>query len=439
MLRRLILIGLLAAGPALWAQVDASAIGGGIDLSDQDMMTPPPISGASYPSIGLSEDRSNFVALGLNFTTAYVDNVLAGELSKPVSAEMYSILPDFKIAQLLPRHHRTLSYGAGFAFYDPTSTLNQVEQHGEATYDYRWTPRVAVTVRDSFLQSSNAFSGTSTVNTGISGVAGSEYVVTPFASRITNNGSGSITYQYGLNGMIGASGGGDVLDYPHPSEAVGLSNSVTGSASGFYSRRFSRGQYLGLLYSFRHYTTSPVDSTTVTHTYSTFYTFYLRRNVSFSVDAGAEDYETSGTGLTTTKNWTPNVTASMGWQSLHSSFVLRFSRNVSGGGGLIGSYVATSGGASYNQQLTRFWNADASGAYLQNSNQPELGLAVSQGGHSITAAAGLQRRLRERFSIRLGYDYIHARYDGISALANDPNSNRVYCTLAYHFTRPIGR
>src|SRR5579863_5406909 len=81
----------LAAATPVWSQVEPSATGGGFDLDDSHMMTPPPVSQDAYPVLVGSEVRSNYLSGGVVFTAGYVDNLMEG--SSTVADETYSIFP----------------------------------------------------------------------------------------------------------------------------------------------------------------------------------------------------------------------------------------------------------------------------------------------------------------------------------------------------------
>src|SRR6476646_8881018 len=76
-----------------WAQVEPSASGGPVGLDDTHMMTPPPVSSESYPTSFGSETQSNFLAAGVIFTSAYVDNLMVGDTNSAISDVTYAILP----------------------------------------------------------------------------------------------------------------------------------------------------------------------------------------------------------------------------------------------------------------------------------------------------------------------------------------------------------
>src|SRR5215472_12519428 len=69
------------------------------DASGDRMVTPPPVSGQTYPIMLTSEERSNYLRGGLSFTGAYTDNALAGLQPHPVSDVSYSISPMIALDQ----------------------------------------------------------------------------------------------------------------------------------------------------------------------------------------------------------------------------------------------------------------------------------------------------------------------------------------------------
>lgn len=141
-----------------WSQVEPDASGGIVTPENDQMMMPPPVSGIAYPSAGKDETRSNYLAGGVGFTAAFDDNVLAGATVHPTTDRIYSILPTISLGQKTPRQNRSFSYSAGFTFYDPTTALNEVDQIGDFQYDFRINARLALSVRDSVLQTSDVFS-----------------------------------------------------------------------------------------------------------------------------------------------------------------------------------------------------------------------------------------------------------------------------------------
>src|SRR6478609_4619401 len=126
----------IAAASPLWSQVQPSGSGGGGGLGDSRMMTPAPVGG-DYPSGVGSEERSNYLAGGLVFTGAYVDNLMLVNSTSPSSDETYSFLPTISFDRRTTRQSESLSYSAGFTLYQHTSEFNTVAQSAAGSYRFR--------------------------------------------------------------------------------------------------------------------------------------------------------------------------------------------------------------------------------------------------------------------------------------------------------------
>ena len=91
MIGRVFLIVMLATTSAK-PQVAPSATGG-VPTSQTQMMTPPPVSGANYPTEVGGQVRTNYLRGGLTSTTAYVNNFFAGSGDASVAETTESVLP----------------------------------------------------------------------------------------------------------------------------------------------------------------------------------------------------------------------------------------------------------------------------------------------------------------------------------------------------------
>ena len=91
---KLVIFALVSWGAAqVWAQTDDSssrqplpvlvgfdnssmqADSYNVDASEDRMLTPPPVSGQTYPVMLASQERANFLRGGFSFTSAYTDDV----------------------------------------------------------------------------------------------------------------------------------------------------------------------------------------------------------------------------------------------------------------------------------------------------------------------------------------------------------------------------
>jgi len=444
---------LLASVP-LWAQEQQrtvpvpAATGPSISISrdiDADrMLTPPPVSGETYPLWFSSEERANYLRGGVTFNTAYSDNVLGATTASPVSDVSYSVWPTISLDETTSRLHTVLTYAPGFTFYQRTTSRNEADQNLLVDLQYRLSPHVTVSVRDSFQKSSDVFNQP---DEGLAGaISGSTQqannsVIAPLADRLNNNGNAGITYQFGANAMVGANGTFNNLHYPDPSQVPGLYDAASRGGSGFYSFRLAKQHYIGVTYEYQELLSYPAGGTNQTQTDGIFllYTFYQSRAFSFSLFGGPQ-YYSAGVQLSDTtqppvpaaQSWSPAGGASLNWQALHRTLALSYLHSVSGGGGLVGAVELDSASALVRQQITRRLNAALAGTYANNGV-----LAVSTlGGHSVSGSASLQRRVGEHVNLEAGYTRLHQTYEFIAV---NPNTNREWVSISYQFARPLGR
>lgn len=436
---------LLISSISLWSQVEPAASGGGFDLDDLHMMTPPPVSGDAYPVMVGSEMRSNYVSAGLVFTGAYMDNLLvANSAGHPMSDESYTFLPTFGLDRRTPRQGETLTYSSGFTLYHNTSQLNGVSQNAQAGYRFHLSPYAVIEVRDQFSQNYNLYNrGNPFVGGGVSGTPGStnSVVVAPLENQLGNSSTGAIEYQYGRNAMIGGTVSYSFLKYSDSPQSLGLSNGNTTGVSAFYSRRIGRSEYVGAIYQFSKYVTEPVGTYTQTHTPYGFYTHYFTENFSLSILAGPEHYIFWNSTDPKRSSWTPAVQGSFGWQASRWSASAGYSHVVSGAGGLIGTFDSNIASLSAQTTFLRNWTVGANGEYslFKNVHSAPTAPIFGFGGHTVTGTAFLRRTVSGRVNIEGGYAHFHQSYAQILAASSLPDSNRVYISVAYWFNRPLGR
>jgi len=425
----------------LWSQVEPSATGSGATPeNDESMSLPGPVSGQAYPGAVGDEERTNFLSGGVSVNVSHDSNIEPGSQNVAISDMIYSILPTIELNQTMPRQRRSLSYSAGFTFYDPTSTLNTVQQSASLSYEYRFTPRTRINLQDGFSQSSNAYnSATPGSEVSVSGSGSEIGVIAPYAKSYTNNGNLGLSYQYSKDGMFGGSGFSSVLNYPNPTEAVGLYNFVSEGGSGFLSRRFLGTQYIGGVYKFYRAVTGGDSSTTRTDTISVFYTIYLKRTVSISFTGGPQHYDAQYVGTPQQSAWTPSGTASIAWQQKTTNFTASYARTVSSGGGLLGTYDSTSVIGSARWRFARNWTVSASGDYFVSRNATTIQYSSFPTGHSVFGTVSLQHKISNHLEAQVGYSRLSQSYNQISSIANNPDDNRVLGSLSWFFTRPLGR
>lgn len=450
MLRHGCLIFVLLVAPPGWPQVDTN---GNLSTTQTDtsansenqarMLIPPPVNGQAYPATPASETRSNYLLAGLTFSPAYTDNLFAGTTANPVSDVSYSVWPTFAFDETTPRLRSVLTYSPGFTFYQRTSTRNETDQNINVDLQYRLSPHVTVSVRDSLQKSSNFFNEPNLFSTGVSGSPqlATIAVIPPLADLLNNTANAELTYQFSASGMVGASGSFTNLHYPNPAQVPGLFDSGSQSGSGFYSRRLSRTHYLGALYQYSRILAYPVgaQSETQTHTVFAFYTVYLKPTLSLSLSGGPQHYDAAQLQLPGLRSWSPAGGASLGWQGHHTTFAASYLRMVTGGGGLVGAFNSNSINGSARWQIARTWSVRSAASYSIYKTLTPFYVLANPGGHAVSGTFSVQHRISEHFNGELGYTRLHQSFDRIAVVSANPDTNREFISISYQLTRPLGR
>lgn len=188
------------------------------------------------------------------------------------------------------------------------------------------------------------------------------------------------------------------------------------------------------------------DNETQTHAAMFFYTYAPRSSrFSFSLFGGPQYSDTieppfppQQVQSIRTQSWDPAGGASLGWQGTLNSFALSYMHVIASGGGLMGAVQADSATASLRQQITRTLSASLTGGYSQN-NVIGSGLSSTNDGHTISGTASLQQQIGQHLGAQVGYTWLHQTYNNVPVLSANPDTNRVFVSISYQFSRPLGR
>lgn len=447
---------LLLTATTLWSQVDTTptapvpAVTGVQSSNSDQMMTPAPVSGQSYPTAPTSAERSNYLRGGVAFASAYTDNALGSVNGHPVSDVSYSIWPTVALDETTSRLHIVSSYSPGYTFYQRETNLNEADQNAVIDLQYRLSQHVTLTARDGFQRSSNLFNQPDLTSAFVVSGGTQEAnlsVIAPIAERLSNSGGGGITYQFAANGMVGANGTFTNLHYPNQAEVPGLFDSNSQAGSVFYTFRISKEHYVGVTYQYQRLLSYPTQGQNETQTQSVllFYTLYLSKKFTLSAYGGPQYANVGpqwfGTILTPVpgfKSWNPQVGGSLNWQGRLTNVAVSYAHAISSGGGLIGAVRTDSASASIKQVMRRNLSGSIAGSYAQNDVVGSV-LLGSTNGHTISGTASLQRQIGEHIDLQLAYTRLHEDYSGVAVLAATPNTNREVVSISYRFSRPLGR
>jgi hypothetical protein len=431
------------------ANPGASSDSGPVSSEDR-MVTPPPVSGQSYPTASVSQERSNYLRGGLVFTAAYSDNAVGPVNGRPESDVSYSVMPTLAIDETTTRTHFVMTYAPGFTFYQRFSSKNEADQNAAVDFTYRLSPHVTFEARDGFQKSSSVFNQPDLGSAGAvsGGTQGGNFsIIAPIADRLSNTGNVGLTYQFALNAMIGASGTFTNLHYPNPSEVPGLFDSQSQGGSAFYALRISKVNYLGAAYQYQRLQSFPPVGTneTQTHAMLLFYTFRPSTRFSISIfggpqyaDIGPQFSQTASTPSPGFTSWNPEAGGSLSWQGRVSNVAVSYAHMISSSGGLIGAVQQDIASVSIGQQFSKTLSASVGGLYAQNDVLGATSQA-SNNGHTVSGTVSLQRQVGQHLNVQLGYTRLHQDYGAVAVLAGTPDTNREFVALSYEFSRPLGR
>lgn len=436
---------LLVAVP-VWSQVGSQPDYGGNATSGSVMIAPPPVSGQAYPDEVGSEERSNYLAGGIAVGGGYIRNLFIGGGTTPTNESSYSILPNISLDRATPRQHLTLKYYPRFSFYEPTSSLNETDHSLEATYRLHVMPHVIVSVNNNFQKMAIIYA-LPAVAGGVSASPPSTATgaIPPLAGLTSNTVQGVVNWQYAKYAMVGGSGTFLTMRLGSRSRGGGLLDSNSRGGSGFWARRLSRSQYLGAVYQYFDILANPSKplSETQTHAVYAFFTQYLTGQFSVSVSAGPQHFQVDQPSVQSFQSWTPTVIASLSWQARHTSLSASFDRTVTSGGGMQGAYHSYGANASARWQMTSTWTTSVSSSYASNKSvftkTQTASSFSSNNGHTISGGLSIDHSLTEHLFVRGEYERIHQSYRTIEAIFSAPNSDRATVSLAWRFTRLLGR
>jgi hypothetical protein len=437
---------LLVAAPAWPQATDASGASAG-DASSTQMPMPPPVSAVGFPTAGGAEQRANYLSGSVMVSGGYITNLYPGAGAASINDGVYQVQPTLTADHSTDRSHASFSYAPSFSFYDPSNSLDTVNQSGATAFQYRLSPHSNFLAGDTVTKTSDTWTqplSSGSVSGGLPSVTPG--IVVPFAPQVSNSAYAQVGWQFSLNDMVGAGGVTTLVSYSQSSGlATGLYNSVSHGGSGFYTHRVNDRQYIGATYQYSEVAAKPAAANGVAEAdldadnVLGFYTAYLRPALSLSLGGGAQHYRLTQGSAANLRGWAPSALASLGWQGLHTSFALNYSRVNTEGAGIIGVYSSNSAAVSGSWQPSRNWTMGLGGNYSALTTESRSSAGSISGGHTLSGSASVGRRLSEKFSLAVQYQRLHQNFPGVIAISSDPNSSRVSASITCHFSRPLGR
>ena len=446
-------------------QTPAADAGQAADSGEQNaaagpppMQTPAPLNiDSNSLEFSGAGARGSYLRGGVMVSANYDDNLLS--VSSPrVGGMSYTIAPTIGVDISRPRLSLEVNYGGGYTFNQRFSAYDQSAQSAEIDLRYRLSPHVNLRIYDHFTLTTGFFNQ---LQSGVSGLGSGVVqqpnlgVITPFTRRTDDLGTAELTYQYSASDIVGVSATGDVSSYGQPpAGAPALVDNQSEEGVAFYSHRFTPRNSSGIVYTFQRLTFDPVIETVDTHSMLLFHSIYLNRNTVVSFFAGPEytqlNSEVVSTSITlpyvmvtsvatSQDRWSAGGGASFDWKGRHTSIRASGSRKVSDGGGLLTAVDLTSGIGAVRRQLTRNSTLEV-GALYASSHAIDAGATTTYDDVKTVSGSLLwDQTIGRSITATLGYSRDYQQQTAAALPAQSINHNRGWITIAYHFSRPLGR
>lgn len=421
---------------------------------------PTPANGETRPLALRSQPKQTNLLIGsIRVSTALDDNAFSTNANR-VSDFSYQVRPSIAFEQSRRRLRWSLSYSPSLSLHQRLAERDVLGHALGINFEYRATRRLTVRFRDAFHITTDPFDRLdqdlfmpefSVLDRP------NESVVTPLAKRIGNLAGLDLTYQLGPRSTVGVGGTfSDVRfrDLPgNEARADRLIDTRSAGGRAFYSRHVSPRHFVGAMYQFQSLTFRGGDARTVTHGLLYFHTIELTPHTTLSFFAGPEylrthDQVVMSLGLlfpvahftfaTLETGWSITGGSTFNWQGERTGFRTSIVRRVSDGGGLLGGVRFHEATAELRRRLTRHWTADFRVGYADSR---VLDISPTPGAQirDLAGSVGFTRSLGEHLTLDLRYGRVHQSARGELVGNRISDHNRFSASLAYHFSRPLGR
>jgi hypothetical protein len=361
----------------------------------------------------------------------------------------YLLFPTLDIVQSRGRFNWDLGYSPGFTINQRFNERNQSAHDLHVLLGYQLSPHVNLQLHDSFNKTTNLFSNFMASGSDQPGPLQQPNIslITPLTNQTRNTSGMDLTYQFGRDSLVGASGGYYFVNYGvvegPAGQTYGLIDSRSWNADGFYAHRLAGRHWFGVSYNFQRLMFDPGLRTDVQRVL-VFYSVPFGSHMSFSLWAGPERAKSlvpaaligPTNSLTSTSHWNGAGGVAWSWQGTRTGFSLGYTRQTSDGGGLMEAVRMQSVTGDVRRRLTQRWTASLSALY--GINDPLGSSTVVSGIRTLSGNAGFDYQMTDHLGFGIRYGRDQQKY--VDAVPNSwTNRNRAWVSMSYSFNRPLGR
>jgi hypothetical protein len=416
----------------------------------QGPLTGSPVTG-NVPPISLrSETEATNVLLGTISASAAVDDNNNNSATDPIVGEQYFIAPSLAIQQTRSHLKWNMSYRPGLRIYVPRSSMpDQFSQSFGGTLHYDVTKRLTIGLRQDYLRTNDPFDqlGGAPLQPGIGLLDQPAAFALPNVRRTLLLSEIESNYRLAKHTYLGLAGNYRQSHYNQLSSTHDrLIDTRDTSGSTFLTHQFTARQSAGIQYQFLNIVLPQGNSRTTSHGLLLFDQIAITPHMSLSIFAGPEYSRIHNQELinifgfvihkTLSKTlWSPAAGGTFNWSGERLGLQASFVRQISDGGGLLGSVEMTNTRLLIKRKLARRWVALLDGELTHDALLKVSGGVKTQ---TLGSGAGISHELAHNMRIQLSYQRMHRSGGYLSAL-HFGNHNRVTLTLERNFSLPLGR
>jgi hypothetical protein len=445
----------------VWAQTDTGTpdTTGPKPAYTYDEQTPPtqpgPKPAFTYPDASPSLDfltqsiENSSITLGIGAGFSYYSNAYALGTTNS-DWWLFHVSPSIRIQQFFPKFSWNAGYSGGYQRYEyqsgPGNTNNnQFSQSANAGFLWQMSPHWQLQGNDNFSYSANPFDsylttpGTPTMNNP------NPVVYTPLTNSTQNTGLMTLTDQLTKVDTLSFNGTANLRRTSNYNlvTSVPFYNLVSYGGRAAYAHQMSPRLTLGAGYDYNTLDFGKGQQRSGIQTITATIDYVIRPNMTISGWVGPE-YTTTKTVITLFGQsfivhdslWSTSGGATFGWRNVRNSIQASFSRQVSDGGGIIGTSLVNMVSGNYRRMLSSKMDATVGARYVH-----DVSTSVSSRSFDyFYINTGLNYKLAKSLSATALYSYVYQTQSNTILLGNDKySSNIVGVTVNYTWNHPLGR
>jgi hypothetical protein len=459
---RFLLAFLVLCCGCVWAQTDSGTPDTtgpkpAYTYDDQTPATQPgPQPAYTYPDTTPSLDfltqsiENSSITLGIRGGFAYYSNAYA---TGTVNSNwwLFSVGPSIHIQQFFPKFSWNAGYTGGYQAHTyqksrGNANNNLFAQSASAGFLWQMSRHWQLLGSDNFHYSANPFDsylttpGTPTMNNP------NPIIYTPLTQYTQNYGLLTLTDQLTKVDTLSFTGTANLrrTSTYNLLTSVPFYNLVSYGGRAAYAHRVSPRLTLGAGYNYNTLDFGKGQQRSGIQTMTGTIDYFIRPNMTISGWIGPEYTATKttlflpGIGPITVHDsmWSPSLGANFGWSNARNSVRAGFHRQVSDGGGLIGTSQVNAFNADYRRQITRKWDGIVGGSYYHDVSTTR----TTRNFNNFYINASVNYRISKLFFAAAYYAHTQLTQSNAFLIGTGSyDANILGASISYSWNHPLGR